>query len=174
MPITQADLFRVSITSFSSCAPDALTVQPLLLFTEHQIKQLGHTCSLTRRPCLQEPQVTHSWSFSTHAGGQASRDRSLCPPRRPSPCTESRGARLSANHLSCSRDPATTHEQASQAPRLRLSCLHPWRQCPRATEHVTRRPSAADAPGLPVPPATRASRAVGTPESRLGAQSWIS
>ena len=73
--VTQADLFRVSVTSFSSCAPDALTVQPLLLFTEHQIKQL------TRAPCLQEPQVTHSWFSSTRAGGQASRGWSLCPPR---------------------------------------------------------------------------------------------
>ena len=42
VPVTQADLFRVSVTSFSSCAPDALTVQPFLLFTEHQIKELGH------------------------------------------------------------------------------------------------------------------------------------
>lgn len=145
VPVTQADLFRVSII-FSSCVSDALTTRPLLLFPEHQMKQLGPSCSLTRGP--------------------ASRSRSLCPLRRPPPCTEGRGVRLSASHLSRSADPATMHKQASQAPRLRLRLLRPWRECLRASDHVRRRPSAADAPGF------LSHRA--PPENRLSAQSWTS
>lgn len=68
---------------------------------------------LTCRPCLQEPQVTHSWFLSTwwtasRTGPSALRDDLPHPAQKA-------GARLSANHLSCSRDPARMHEQASQA-----------------------------------------------------------
>lgn len=64
-----------------------------------------------------------------------------------------------------------TREQASQALRLRLRRLHPRRRCLRASDHITQKPSAADAPGLPVPPATRASGAVGTPQRAGSAHS---
>lgn len=57
VPVTQADLFRVSITSFSSCVSNTLTMQPLLLFPEHQMKQLRCSCSLTRGP------ASRSWSL---------------------------------------------------------------------------------------------------------------
>ena len=135
VPVTQADLFCVSITSFSSCVSNTLTMQPLLLFPEHQMKQLGRSCSLTRGP--------------------ASRSRSLCPRDDPHPAQKAGGVRLSASHLSRSADTATTHKQASRAPRLRLRLLRPWRECLRTPAfHVRRRPSAADAPGVPVPPGT--------------------